>query len=124
MMPARNIKMDGARLVEWQAQTSAGPLPRGDSPTILLGEKHVPWSKFGAVAVGDGSLYNGDYPESAARVGGPKHGLAQSIHDPYNANFGSYHPRLCQFLMADGSVKSFDTSVGADVLGKLTNRHP
>src|SRR5262245_40971755 len=81
------------------------PLPRGTSQTILIGEKHVPLDQFGQVAVGDGSLYNGDYPASHARVGGRGFRIAQRPTDPFQRNFGSAHPTVCQFLMADGSVR-------------------
>lgn len=124
IIPARVIQKEGDLLIKWELQTSLGTLPRGDSPTILLGEKHVPWGQFGQVAAGDGSLYNGDYPASAARIGGPKHPLAQSTTDPFNINFGSAHPGLCQFLMADGGVQPFSTAMSMEVLAKLINRNP
>ena len=70
---------------------------------------------------GDGSLYNGDFPGSFSRVGGPGFGLARSPADPYNRNFGSYHVGgVCQFLMADVAVKPFTPTVDAAILGRMT----
>ena len=39
------------------------------------------------------------------------------------AQFGSYHPGICQFVMADGNVRPLRVSMSVDVLGKLANRH-
>jgi hypothetical protein len=99
-------------------------LKRGTSSTVLLGEKHVPWGKFGRTEQGDGSLYNGDYPGSFSRVGGVGYGLAQSVADPYNRNFGSAHTGVCQFLMADCSVRPLANEVSPEILGKLMLRDP
>jgi hypothetical protein len=97
-------------------------LKRGTSSTVLLGEKHVPWGAFGQTEKGDGSLCNGDYPDSYSRVGGVGFGLAQSANDPLNRNFGSAHPGICQFLMADGSVRPLANGISPEVLGKLMVR--
>ncbi len=97
-------------------------LQRGSSTTVLLGEKHVPWGSFGQTAEGDGSLYNGDYPDTFSRVGGVGFGLAQSGNEPFNRNFGSAHIGVCQFLMADGSVRPIANDISPDILGKLLVR--
>jgi hypothetical protein len=97
-------------------------LKRGTSSTVLLGEKHVPWGGFGRTDQGDGSLYNGDYPDSYSRVGGVGFGLAQSPGEPFNRNFGSVHPGVCQFLMADDSVRPLAVSISPEILGKLMVR--
>jgi hypothetical protein len=101
---------------------AAVPLERGTSQTILVGEKHIPRGFFGDTEVGDGSVYNGNYPANFSRVGGKGYGLAQSPEDEFNRNFGSYHPDVCQFLMADGSVRPLTISVSETVLGELTAR--
>jgi hypothetical protein len=118
------LKREGDRIVRWtgRIRLTDKDLPRGKQYTILLGEKHVPLGEWGLVASGDGSLYNGDHFGSFARVAGPGFGLAQAITDPYQRNFGSYHPRICQFLFADGSVKAFTITTDEKLLGKLANR--
>ena len=105
-------------IVRWQGRTSLASLIRGQSYTLLIGEKHVPLNKLGDVAAGDGSLYNGSLPASSARVGGPGHGLAPSPLAPFNTNFGSAHLGVCQFLHADGSVRAYAVSMSEDGLGK------
>jgi hypothetical protein len=116
------LKKEGARIVLWRGRVDLGDLQKGQSPTILLGEKHVPWDQFGHAQSGDGSLYNGDYPASSARIGGRAFGLASSPEAPFHNNFGSYHPGMCQFLKADLSVQQVANTISEDVLGKLTVR--
>jgi prepilin-type processing-associated H-X9-DG protein len=100
-------------------------LERGTSQTILIGEKHVRPDGFGKAEEGDGSAYNGGRPASFSRIAGPKHGLARSIYgsvDLQNPIFGSYHPNLCHFLMADGSVRPIEVMMDAELLGQMIVR--
>jgi prepilin-type processing-associated H-X9-DG protein len=104
---------------------AAKELRRGTSQTILLGEKHVPIGEFGRAESGDGSVYNGGRPANFARIGGPRHGLARSPEaslDLRNPIFGSYHPGVCNFLMADGSVRGIAPGISGLVLGELIVR--
>ena len=55
---------------------------------------------------GDGSIYNGDHPWVVSRVAGVTSPLAQGIGDSFVSQFGSWHPGICQFVMADGSVRA------------------
>src|SRR5207237_192495 len=96
----------------------------GKAYKILVGDKHVPTGKFGRAGAGDGSLYNGANPASSARVAGRGHGLAPSPDSPFHFNFGSYHQAgACNFLMADGAVKTFTADVDEALLGRLADRH-
>jgi hypothetical protein len=108
-----------------KAEPLGDELKRGTSQTILLGEKHGRPEDFGRAEHGDGSVYNGGRPASYARVGGPGHGLARSIYEDLDLRypiFGSYHPDICQFLMADGSVRDLATDVDETYLGQLIAR--
>ncbi len=91
----------------------------GLSNTFLVGEKHVPQGYFGQ-GPWDCSLYNGDYPLCSCRSAGPYTPLAQSPTD-LNGNFGSYHPGVCQFLLADGSVRPVSNTTDPNTLGLLAN---
>jgi hypothetical protein len=118
------LKREGERILEWRGRVRFKDLGDNKAYKILLGDKHVPLSKFGQAAAGDGSLYNGGNPKSSARVGGPGQGLAPSPEANFNFNFGSYHQGgVCQFLMADGAVKTFTPSVDEAVLGRFMDRH-
>lgn len=125
IIPAEVLEREGGRIVRWRSLTTLKGLEdaRGTSNTILVGEKHVARDDLGKASQGDGSIYNGDYLASFARIGGPGHGLATSPTDRFNANFGSYHPGICHFLMADGSVKTLATTIPDGVLGRLIVRH-
>jgi hypothetical protein len=114
-------KKDG-RIVSWRSRVTLDALQRGQSFTILLGEKHVRQGDFGMAERGDGSIYNGDYPASFARLTGDDYPLAQSPTDTYRSNFGSWHVGVCQFLMADGSLRAFANDVDPDVLQRLIPR--
>src|SRR5204863_8437664 len=98
------LEKSGDKIVRYQSCTTLADLQRGQSYTILLGEKHVAVGDFAQRSLGDGSLYNGDYPASFARLIDANHGLAQGPTDAFNLNFGSWHPGVCQFLMADGRI--------------------
>ena len=91
----------------------------GTSSTIFIGEKHVQSGKFGSVA-SDHSTYNGD-KSSAHRGAGPSYALARNPKDTVNNRFGSYHPGVCQFVMADGSVRGVRVQVNTTVLGNLAD---
>jgi hypothetical protein len=110
------------KILRWKARTTLEDLRRGQTYTILLGEKHVSMGEFGQGRFGDGSLYNGDYPASFARIVDERHPLALEPTDPFNLNFGSWHPGICQFLMADGRVYGPGNSVSPSVLQKLIPR--
>jgi hypothetical protein len=112
----------GSKIVRWKSRTTLESLKRGQSYTILLGEKNVPQGDFGQRDLGDGSLFNGDYPASFARIVDAKHGLAQGPTDAFNQNFGSWHPGICQFLMADGRVDVRANSVSPELLQKMIPR--
>src|SRR5262245_14085 len=109
-------------ILAWRSRTSLASLKRGVSYTVLLGEKHVPPDGFGSTQFGDGSLYNGGQPASFSRIGGPGYGLALYPTARYNTNFGSCHPGVCNFLMADNSIRTMAVSVSEQVLGQLIVR--
>jgi len=93
----------------------------GTSNTILVGEKHVQQGNFGVPGAGDGPAYNGDkgYSNRAAGVG------RTIVRNPASAgsgNFGSYHGDVCNFVLADGSVKPLRASIDATTLGRLANK--
>jgi prepilin-type N-terminal cleavage/methylation domain-containing protein len=106
--------------LHWHSLTNFQTITDGTSNTFLAGEKHVVLGKFGIGGDftttgdphGDGSIYNGD-PENqnAARIAGPSNLLALSPTTPYNAQFGSWHQDMCQFVMCDGAVKAISNNI-------------
>jgi hypothetical protein len=88
----------------------------GSSNTILAGEKTVPLDGFGRGWL-DCSTYNGDQPACSTR-GGPNPTLARSPREA-SYTFGSYHPWVCQFVFADGSVHAISVNIKPETLGML-----
>lgn len=91
----------------------------GLSNTFLVGEKHVTQGQFG-VGWLDCSFYNGDYGVCSARSAGPDYPIAKSVYET-QALFGSYHPGICQFGFADGSVRVLPNAIDPTVFGWLAN---
>jgi hypothetical protein len=116
------LQRKGGRIVKWESRTSFDSLTRGQSYTLLLGEKHVLPDHLGDAEFGDGSLYNGARPANFSRIAGPGYPLAKAIDEPFNNNFGSWHSGICNFLMADGTVRPLAINVSETVLGQLARR--
>jgi prepilin-type N-terminal cleavage/methylation domain-containing protein/prepilin-type processing-associated H-X9-DG protein len=114
-----NIAPDGAFQLGVNGQGRPfSEITDGLSNTILIGDKHVPLGSFG-LAPYDNALYNG-INSSWGRGLGPAYPLAVSIRDS-GWKFGSYHPGLCQFVFADGSVHPLSTSLDPVILGYLAS---
>jgi prepilin-type processing-associated H-X9-DG protein len=118
------------RLAPWKSQTQFSTIPDGLSNTLLAGEKYLKPGTFGVnvpanldANFGDGSIYNGDHPWVVSRVAGVTSPLARGIDDAFVSQFGSWHPGVCQFVMADGSVRALPVSIHATVLGYLAQRN-
>jgi prepilin-type N-terminal cleavage/methylation domain-containing protein len=116
-------------LVQSQSQTHLKDVTDGTSHTFLVGEKHVPLSKFGqsGPSWGDGAIYNGDFPRNFSRIAGlPQFNLGQGPFDlsgPWHCKFGSYHPGICQFAFTDGHVTALGNSTNLTVLNLLAVRN-
>jgi prepilin-type N-terminal cleavage/methylation domain-containing protein len=104
----------------------------GLSNTFLTGEKHILNSRFGvgydtssplpvAERSYDGSVFSGDDPWDSCRPAGLGYLLASGPRAVGNATFGSYHPFICVFVMADGSARIINTSIDATNLGRFAN---
>ena len=117
------------RYPSWYSNTSFRSLTDGTSCTILIGEKHVHQqyqgvAKFANFWFYDNSAYNDDYEFTSARIAGPGYGIAKSPLDLTIQfyNFGSWHASVCQFVMADGSVRGVTPTISTTILGLLANR--
>src|SRR5262245_39814559 len=104
----------------WNSRTNIASVSDGTSNTFMIGEKYVRLSSFGRNE--DTALYNGDRPDPTLRCAGPRFPLARSLTEPYNRQFGSPHPGVCQFVFVDGAVRPIRTTTSGVILGLLANR--
>ncbi len=108
---------------DWFDKVAISDVLDGTSNTLLLGEPHVPRNHLGKTPY-NGPAYMGRHLTNFSRIGGPGVPLAHSDTDQ-RANqfsFGSPHPGVVQFAMADGSVHAIATNISSRVLGYLANR--
>jgi len=103
----------------FQYGTKLAEITDGSSNTLLIGEKHVQIKNFAKFS-GDGSTYNGD-KGYALRGAGPGRTLVRLNSDTAPNRFGSYHPEVCQFALADGSVRVLKVSIDSTTLGYLAD---
>ncbi len=93
----------------------------GTSSTVLVGEKHVEVGKFGDIPGGDGPAYNGDKGHSVRTLG--SNTIARTPNDPAARKFGSWHTGVCNFVFADGSVKSLRVSLDVSTQAAIASRN-
>ena len=103
----------------------------GTNATMLLGEKHIQLVISSGVSAGqpglnnfaiDGMIFSASENNTYHRRAGPSFPLANSVQIPINNQFGSWHPGVCQFVFADGSVRALRNSTAGTTLGRLANR--
>jgi prepilin-type processing-associated H-X9-DG protein len=122
LVSAADVEIKEGRAVQWHSVTQLGTMPRGEAYTMLAGEKHVVLGHMGEAEFGDASLYDGQNPASYSRVAGPGFPIASSPTSAFNRNFGSSHNGVCNFLMADTSVRPMTFNTSEFVLGELARR--
>ena len=113
-------------ITSWSSYTNFASVTDGLSNTLLLGEKHVPADMFGQAAAGDHAYFSGFNENTAERYCGCANHLARGPYDKssgFDHKFGSYHPGICMFAFADGSVHPLPVSIDCTSLGWLANRH-
>jgi len=125
--------------------TKIASITDGTSNTFLV-EKHVPAGMFGRLKVGDGSIYCGIWTTYSGRAAGIGIPLAKGPNDVtptlavpaspgqsgmwrpgtdavWAKKFGSWHPGVCQFAFADGSVKAVKNTLDEETLARLAARN-
>jgi hypothetical protein len=93
----------------------------GLSNTLMVGEKHVPVSKYG-VGWWDCSTYNGNYGQCSSRAASRSFPLTTNPQD-MRWLFGSVHTGVVQFCFADGGVRVLPQTINPLTLELLSNRN-
>ena len=94
----------------------------GLSKTMVIGDRHIPPVDPASAAglehynQGDTAFMPSDTPHTLFRD--TYRGLASSPKDTNNRKFGSLHPGVTQFVMADGHVEPLSNNTDSDVLLK------
>jgi prepilin-type N-terminal cleavage/methylation domain-containing protein/prepilin-type processing-associated H-X9-DG protein len=131
----------GTLLIRWKGRVAFADILDGTSNTLMIGEKHLRFDfKEGRSSGGsvDTSIYNGDHEVGAAGrvaghvwdsngkpISGTDRPLAKGPGDAYFTNqvFGSWHPGVCQFVYADGSVRTLNNNISNETLARLAVRN-
>ena len=121
----------------WAGRSSLSMIRDGTSRTALLGEKHIFSGDMnrggGGNAVtgpsADGNVYISQqsnwYECHSVRQGDHPNGIGRGSDDNRDGRwhmFGSWHPGVCQFVMADGAVLAFDNATDLTTLRQLGDR--
>lgn len=94
----------------------------GTSNTLLIGDKHVYIQKlYDFAQYGDGGAFNGDKGHSHRMVG-PNLPLTKGPHDQTKRAFGSWHAGATNFVLVDGSVRSFANATNGTLLGYMAGK--
>lgn len=117
----------GGRLNEIRNEVNFQSITDGLSETFLVGEKAVSQRNEGQGAWGDGSMYNGDQPETCVRIAGPGTPIANGLNLPAGGGrfpmFGGWHPTATCFVLCDGSVKTVSENTHVNILRNLSIRN-
>lgn len=106
----------------WVDRISHKDIRDGSSNTILAGEIHIPEGNLNKMPW-NGPIYNGEDLAAFSRVGGPNVPLLPPHEEPGAIfGFGSGHPQVVNFAMADGSTRNFAYTIDTITLGQLCNR--
>ena len=109
---------------DWIDRIAHKNLTDGLSKTFLVGEKHVPGHKMKQFPE-DAPAFDGDHFPAASRVAGIGAPIARGPTDDDPASviaFGSDHPGICHFAMADGSVRAVSNNTSTRALTLLSHR--
>lgn len=94
----------------------------GSSNTFLAGELHIPRDQINKQPY-NGAIFNGEDVAAYSRVGGPGVPLLPpNMESGPVFGFGSWHPGVCNFVMADGSTHAVALTLDTILLGDLCHR--
>ncbi len=109
--------------IDWIDKIKMKDILDGVSKTALAGEMHIPMGRL-AKYPENGPMYNGRDLAASARIGDESVPIARGPDDTSIdiVGFGSWHPGVCPFVMADGSVRVVDNFMDAVTLKSMCRR--
>ena len=108
---------------KWVDQVTHAGITDGTTNTILAGELHVTRENLNQIPF-NGPIYNGEDLSAFTRVGGAGVPILRMNQEAGPIlGFGSWHPTVCNFVMADGSTHSLANTLNTHTLASLCNRH-
>ncbi|MCP4855061.1 MAG: DUF1559 domain-containing protein [Fuerstiella sp.] len=119
-----DVNNDG--LLYLNSAESLYEIPDGASTTILVGEKQLRRRDTGWMTGDYSTLRNTGVPTDTAyeTVRDRFYTVVEGTPAAANAaGFSSFHTGTCNFLMADGSVRSIGDRISSDVLQRLGSRN-
>jgi hypothetical protein len=116
-------RCDGNRPVDWIDRIKMRDIQDGTSNTFLAGELHVTPDNIKKQPF-NGPLFNGEDLAAFARIGGPGVPIARSLRESLGPvlGFGSWHPGISNFVLADGSARAVSNLLDTTTLGRLCRR--
>jgi prepilin-type processing-associated H-X9-DG protein len=129
-----------ARLKAWKPRVTMLMVTDGTSNTLMFGEKHIRRTSLDGRSE-DRSVFNGDQETGPVSreaghvrngaggvvgtvIAGTERPLTTNPTDGFqpSTRFGSYHTSVVNFVMVDGSVRGFRTSIDNETLMRLAVR--
>jgi hypothetical protein len=111
------------RILSWRSNSTFASLRDGTSNVILVGEKHIQQQQM-KTGQADGSVLCGDVNNTFSRR--PDFPLGLPSNDNlgnHGARFGSFHPGVVHFALADGAVRAIPRSINSRILCSLVDRN-
>jgi prepilin-type processing-associated H-X9-DG protein len=103
----------------WRPRSRIKDVSDGLSKTAILAEKHIASIDLGKALTSIGAVGTYHVMTCAVNIGG----IARSADEwSFQTTTGSWHPGVCNFLMADGAVRTVSVDISDAVLSNLGDR--